>query len=50
MSNVSGGFQVAGAILAIWGMGWTLWDHNADAPGYLIGASLVSLLIGLTLN
>jgi len=35
-----------GAIAAMWGIFWLMWDHNARAPGWILGVALALLLAG----
>jgi hypothetical protein len=35
-----------GAIAALWGILWYLWDHNADAPRWLMVCGLAGLITG----
>jgi hypothetical protein len=39
-----------GAISAIWGSLWYLWDHNANAPIYLLAVGLFGLIAGGALS
>ena len=39
-----------GAIAAIWGILWSLWDHNADAPRYMLEIALAALFAGIALS
>lgn len=34
-----------GVLLGFWGMLWYAWDHNADAPAYLLVSGLALMLI-----
>jgi hypothetical protein len=35
-----------GAILGLWGVVWLLWDKYSNAPGWLLGIGLVTLIVG----
>jgi hypothetical protein len=46
---MTGLLESIGAFLILWGMLWYLWDKFADAPAYLLGVGLLSLLAGAML-
>lgn len=46
---MSWALQDIGALLGIWGIIWHMWDHYADAPGWLLGACLFLLALGAVL-
>jgi len=35
-----------GTVATIWGALWYLWDHNARAPGWILGAAICFLATG----
>lgn len=43
-------FLHLGAATALCGAFWYMWDHSADAPAWLLGTGIASLLIGYALS
>jgi len=39
-----------GSIAGIWGVIWYLWDHRANAPGYLLAIGLTGLIVGSAMS
>jgi hypothetical protein len=39
-----------GAVASLWGVLWYMWDHNANAPAWLLGVGLTCLVTGSLLS